>query len=809
MEALIVLVTIGNVWALMRSSNDRTAVAALQRRVATLEAQLAAGARAEAAPAATHAPVTATAASAAQAPAPFHQPAVPAVTPQAVTASAYSTSAPETPRVPAGPRERSQLERIVAEHTLAIVGGVFVLVAAVLFVTFAIDQGWIGPWLRFTLTLAFAAAIVAAGILVARRMPAAERTGRAIGSLHGVLAGTGVAVAFIAIVAAVRVEGLLSATAGALLEVVVGVTAVMIARRWRSQDLAAFGVCVGLAAPILVDAPAAGATIALLVASLGAAAVLAAWEQWPRLWLAAVLISAPQVASYAHPTSTSATATVLFAWWLLAVAGCVACALRDDRGARRSVISTVFVAAPVVAGRLIDLHSTYPPDERARATALALLAALHVLAAAALWLRPQARDRSIGLIVALLGAGATVAAVAIGDAAGDVASVAGWAFEAVALGVLAAHLRSRVTAGFAGAAALLAIGHALILDAPIYLLWDPSEGLAQPLGAMIVIAVAATAGRALLGSLPEFGDGARDLVRRALRVVMAVSWWYAVALAGAYGLDGAPGDDLAIAAWAAAGAIACVVVRGVDRRPEWLWLAALAVGLEAVRIELPRYESAEALWVLMPALACACALALARRADTDWEGVLGVAAAQGLLILGTVLVRVPPSALRTGDVAGLGGAALALAALVGAVWLLAAAFEAWEDAPPDTHRAAWIVRALVGWYAVSVLVVAALTSTPGDVEQSPQLALTLTWVAFGIAALLAGTSQRLRRFRELRIGGYTLLGVAAAKLVLVDTAEFETPMRVVAFLATGLGLLGSAALEQRMRGDDASPPPLP
>jgi uncharacterized membrane protein len=702
---------------------------------------------------------------------------------------------------PIAPRVPSRVERLVAEHALALVGGVFVLVAAVLFVAFAIDQGWIGPGLRLALALALGGVLVAGALQVASKLSAEERVGRAIGSLHGVLAGTGVAVCFIAIVGAVRLEDLFSPAVGAVCEVLVAAAAVQLARTWRSQDLAAFGMCVGLAAPALVGADTTGSSVVLLAVTLVGAVVLAAWERWPRLLLAATVISAAQLVAYADDAHRAAI-SITFLWWAVLVMGCIATALRHPRGTQRSLVSTVFVAGTVAAGCLALAVDDELDPERSRVLLLGVLAALHLLVGAAVLARRELRERGMVLAIALLGAGSAVVATLVADATSGSAEVAAWAAEAVAMLVLWWVLRSRIALVFAVALGVLSTGMALADDASPFLLWQPDDGLARALGAVVAIAIAAGVARALQPRFDDDRAAGFELTRRLLDATVAVGAWYAIALWFADLGSGYADGNLLTCGWAAAGALLAVTMFASTDREEAAGLAVLLALAQVTLLEQHQLTNGMALLVCAPAAIAACVITLQRRTRRHADRVCIAAAVEAALVAAFTLARVTPEQLRHA------AASLAIDAGVLAVLVVVMAALAWtvrslEEATHEHRRFAASALALSAWYAVSILVVGALTTQPGTLEQLPQVALTLTWVALGVASLLVGTSPQLRHLSELRIAGYALLGIAALKLVLVDTADLETPARVLAFLVTGLGLLGSAALEQRMR--DAPP----
>src|SRR5579884_3514308 len=107
-----------------------------------------------------------------------------------------------------------------------------------------------------------------------------------------------------------------------------------------------------------------------------------------------------------------------------------------------------------------------------------------------------------------------------------------------------------------------------------------------------------------------------------------------------------------------------------------------------------------------------------------------------------------------------------------------------------------VAAAVAAVYLGSLLVVDAAGAHSGSVVQHAQVALSAFWAVLGFGALAAGL---LGSKRWLRLGGLGLLGVAVAKVFLVDLAELQSGYRVVSFLALGLLLLAGAFAYQRLR----------
>jgi uncharacterized membrane protein len=88
-----------------------------------------------------------------------------------------------------------------------------------------------------------------------------------------------------------------------------------------------------------------------------------------------------------------------------------------------------------------------------------------------------------------------------------------------------------------------------------------------------------------------------------------------------------------------------------------------------------------------------------------------------------------------------------------------------------------------------------------EIRQQGQAFLSGFWSVAGLAALVYGL---MRNSRVLRLGGFTLLGLAVSKVFLYDLSTLESLWRVLSFVALGLLLLAGALAYQRMQPPEAS-----
>ncbi|MEI7745048.1 MAG: DUF2339 domain-containing protein, partial [Chloroflexota bacterium] len=209
-----------------------------------------------------------------------------------------------------------------------------------------------------------------------------------------------------------------------------------------------------------------------------------------------------------------------------------------------------------------------------------------------------------------------------------------------------------------------------------------------------------------------------------------------------------------------------------------------------------------------------------------------------LLAVGAVLVnRWDTAGGRIYDVVGLG---LWASALVVALVVVAPPFRLWIDDPAYTGRGVllplwgsafaalaavavlaprhprlthWHVAALAGggaiaFYALSVGVVDLFARRVGggvaveELAKQAQVALSVCWTAVGAALLLAGL---VRRIPIARHAGFAVLGLATAKVVVIDMASMDVAYRALVLFGLGLLLLASAYGVTRFRGPRMGP----
>jgi uncharacterized membrane protein len=198
---------------------------------------------------------------------------------------------PPQPAVPAPPRE--SLEQIVGTRWVVWVGGVALALGGVFLVTYAIEQGFVGPGVRITLAALLAAALIAAGEWARRNERLAGFAGMPSAHVPSILTAAGTTIAFATVYGAFALYGFIGpATAFILLGIVA--LATLTAAMLHGPALAALGLVGAEITPLLVstDAPNYWALYIYLAVVTAAALALARARLWQWLAITAVIAGA-------------------------------------------------------------------------------------------------------------------------------------------------------------------------------------------------------------------------------------------------------------------------------------------------------------------------------------------------------------------------------------------------------------------------------------------------------------------------------------------------------------------------------------
>jgi uncharacterized membrane protein len=252
--------------------------------------------------------------------------------------SPFSVGLPRLPSL-------SDIEARLTGQTLAWVGGLALVLAAIFFLSLAFSRGWIGPEGRVLIGL------VAGAILLGGGAAFMERRNRLLGH---VLTPVGLAVISISLVGATRLYGLIPVEVGLGVALLGAIAAAVIAVRADSQTVAAFGLVSVLLAPPLMGASPDLSTLAFVAIVLVGTTGVALWRSWSWLPPTAFVLAAAQAASWVAGDPEPAVGLLgVGLFWLLNVVAAGGEAFRrrrDDVSASSATLLLANVAFVIWAG---------------------------------------------------------------------------------------------------------------------------------------------------------------------------------------------------------------------------------------------------------------------------------------------------------------------------------------------------------------------------------------------------------------------------------------------------------------------------
>jgi uncharacterized membrane protein len=389
-------------------------------------------------------------------------------------------------------RTAVDFEAVFGGRVLAWIGGVAILFAAVLFLGMAISRGWLDEETRTIIAAAISLIALGGGVWLHERRGRAEAARALVGSAISGLFGT--------IVVAAQVYSLISPGLGLAFAAAVAAAGFLIAVRWQSSVVGAIGSLGALAMPLLVGAQQSGGSIAFVATALAATVAILVWQRWDWLALGTFLVSVPQLLLWVneefHDHLVLALA-VLAGFWVLYVVAALGYELRRRAEEMLPVASWTLLlgsCAAFAGPAYAILHNS--GHQTAAVTLLFAFAALQVgLGIAAIRLRIH---RELGSL--LIGLGIALTAIALGAALHGPALVCGWAAAGVVLAGLGSRLDASPDPALssaermllaAGGFLALAIGHTLIVEAPPSAIFEGVQSMSQAAAALAACAAAA------------------------------------------------------------------------------------------------------------------------------------------------------------------------------------------------------------------------------------------------------------------------------------------------------------------------------
>ncbi|MGA8045109.1 MAG: DUF2339 domain-containing protein [Dermatophilaceae bacterium] len=476
------------------------------------------------------------------------------------------------PPAPSGPPRPRWGERPGAvSRVLGVTGALVTLIGIAMLLALAIQRGYFGPLPRVVAGALLSLGLLAAGFMVRLRSP--KSPGAAA------LAATGLAAAYLTLLAATAVYGFVPDSAGLVLATVLAAGGFALARTWGSELLAILAA----APPILLAPFVSGidsvATIAFVALLLVGSAFAHLGREWPWLYLArtasAVGVLLAGVAAQSDDTLPTMTVAMAAALGMVA-AGWV------ERSRRLEHLPTGAAAAsglPVILGVALLEDGRLTVSLVLAGVMLAVSALVALLAARSgasrsLWIAPMAVGTVLVLQAATAASDETQAGIALALVAAVYWLVATW----------------RRTWALAIAGAVLALVSGLTFtEALVATTSFGLSALEEPLTMVHGLALTGLAGLALYTATALLGRRDPTLTRitaawafvTGSATIIATGTWLG-SLVGEARIGFYGGHAVATAAWTALGATLITVVARRSQHRELM--AHLGLGLIAVAI---------------------------------------------------------------------------------------------------------------------------------------------------------------------------------------------------------------------------------
>jgi len=381
--------------------------------------------------------------------APAVAPATPAWSPSAPSAAPPPTAPPQPFAAPRSPQVAWYRREGAVTRVLAVAGAVITMAGVAMLLVLAAQRGWFGPGARVAAGAALAAALAWLGV---RGGESDRRAGRAAGSAPVALVATGVAAAYLDVVAVTSGYGWVAPAPGLVLAGLVALGGLHLARRWGSELLAVLLVA---GAALLAPAVAQGGGW-VVSAFLGVLCVAGWWAGGDRTSPTLTLVRVLPVTFALLAGTVDASGRGVDAAGQLAVAAVVlAATLVTSAVSVRRDSDDVSASAAVALLATGLLATSFALAEPPRTLVLGTAAALLLVVATSLSRRPVGplADHLVGTVGA---AGTVLAVLAVLSGAPERFVTTGLLVLALAGLAAAGVSRSRISLALASGVTLVA-----------------------------------------------------------------------------------------------------------------------------------------------------------------------------------------------------------------------------------------------------------------------------------------------------------------------------------------------------------------
>lgn len=392
-------------------------------------------------------------------------------------------------------------------RALAWIGGIAILLGIAFLVGIGLDRGWIDESMRIIFGLLGSTALLLVGVWLYER---AGHTQAALAAAGSALAGLDAT-----LLVGTQIYEVIPSEVGLAGAGLVGIVGVVVAVRWESTIVAAIGILGALAAPLLAGTGTSALSLAFMAVSLAAAVGILLWQRWSWLLIGAFAVSAPQLVAWVMANQDERLLPALGAlvgFWILYLIAAIGYELRARSSGELPIPSLFVLLADValiaVTGYFALLQTGHPD---AASAWLLGLAAGHILLGALAF--RQAMADEVGSLLVAVGLGLSVFGFA--DALDGPVLVVGWAIQAAVLAYMATRAsrepglvasNAELLLAAAGGSLGLALGHALLFEAPPEAIVAGVADLGEAAIGLGACAAAALFGRFALGKVePRVG----------------------------------------------------------------------------------------------------------------------------------------------------------------------------------------------------------------------------------------------------------------------------------------------------------------
>jgi uncharacterized membrane protein len=369
---------------------------------------------------------------------------------------------------------------LMGAKALAFAGGIVTLLGVVFFFVLAVNRGWIGPGMRVAFGGLASGIVFGAGLWLRRRY---ETTYSAL-----VAVGTGIAGAYITLLAAVSLYDMVSKPVALVLAGVIASIAVAVSLIWEAEVVAVFGLIGAMIVPatLVFQGGLQEIGTAFVAVVFAGATIVAVRRRWWILLQVSALVSVPQalaqVAAADSPHTSIVTAAAAF-WLLYLVAALV---FQFEIGpALAAAPASFLLGSAVFAGVSAALLYGQRDDGLQQGIVLLVAAAVYVALAVALYRRARESATLLGAL------GLALAAIGSAEALSGSSLTYAWAAEAALLVWLSSRVRDARFQLAALAYLALALVHSFATEARPDHLFESMRHPASGAPALLAIALAA------------------------------------------------------------------------------------------------------------------------------------------------------------------------------------------------------------------------------------------------------------------------------------------------------------------------------